>query len=299
MNPLVLLKIIRIHIVAGGVFAFSLGALLAILTGGLVNPLQLALGYSIVFLGDLSTHFSNDYFDVELDKNLKKRKLFSNKKILVENPKLSKVIKKTSLTLLVLSNVSGAVMVFVFGAPIELFIITFGANLLGWAYSAPPIRLSSKSLGELVIALATGFIIPSVGYLSVKDHLDSYFALFSIPFIMYGFFLSLNLEAPDIQNDQEGQKTTLAVRLGQKNSFYAILVTASLVTLTFFILMGQISANVVDLTFIFLLSLIPLAVTVGGFLTTFKKKNLNTFCSLNVIALFLFIILLNAYFLCC
>ncbi|MFZ7137208.1 MAG: prenyltransferase [archaeon] len=239
MTLLAILRVIRVHIVAGGVFAFTLGALLAILNGGTPNFLHLALGYGVVFFGDLSTHFSNDYFDVESDKQIKTKKLFSNKKILVEKPALSPLVKKTSLMLLLMSNVLAAVMVLFFGAPTEFFVISFVANFLGWIYSAPPIRLSSRSLGELTIALATGFIIPSIGYLSVKNQLDSLFVYLSVPFVLYGFFLSINLEAPDIKNDKKAQKTTLGVRIGPKNVFYIIVATAFLASLSLFVLKGQ------------------------------------------------------------
>ena len=296
MNSLALLRIIRVHIVAGGVFAFSLGALLATLSGGTPDPLLLVLGYGVVFLGDLSTHFSNDYFDIESDKRAKTKKLFANKKILVENPHLSSIVKKIALAFLSISNGLAVILVVFFGVPTEFFVITFLANLLGWIYSAPPVRLSSKSLGELTIALATGFVIPSISYLSVKNQLDSLFVYLSIPFILYGFFLSLNLEAPDIQNDQKGQKTTLGVRMGPKNIFYVIVATASLASLALFVLMGQISTNIIDLQIVFLLSLVPLAATIVGFVSTFRKRNLHRFSNLNIIAIFLFIISLNAYF---
>lgn len=296
MNPLALLRIIRVHIVVGGVLAFTLGALLAILNGGTVNLVLLTLGYVVIFLGDLSTHFSNDYFDVEADKQVKTKKLFSNQKILVQNPNLSPLVKKIALTLLLMSNVLAAIMVLFFGTSVEFFVIIFAANLLGWIYSAPPIRLSSKSLGELAITFATGFIIPSIGYLSVKNQLDSLFVYFSIPFMLYGFFLSLNLEAPDIQNDQKGQKTTFAVCIGPKNIFYIIVGTAFFVSLSLFVLMGRILAGVIDLQFVFFLSLLPLATTIVGFVSFFQKKNLHRFSNLNIISLFVFIISLNAYF---
>lgn len=295
MNALNLLRIIRVHIVAGGVLAFSLGALLAVLNGGTPHPLQLALGYCVVFLGDLSTHFSNDYFDVESDKKAKTQKLFSNKKILIKNPTLSSSVKKIAITLLMLSNVLSAVMVLFFGASTEFFVITFVANVLGWIYSAPPIQLSSKSLGELTIALSTGFIIPSIGYLSVKNQIDSFFVYLSIPFILYGFFLSLNLEAPDIQNDQKTQKITFAVRIGPKNIFYTILATAFLVSLAFLVLMTQIFTTIIDLQIVFLFSLVPLLTTIAGFLFYFKEKNLHCFSNLNIIAIFLFIFSLDMY----
>ena len=294
MNALNLFHVIRVHIVAGGVLAFTVGALLAILEEGTLNLFHLALGYGVVFLGDLSTHFSNDYFDVKSDKQVKTKKLFSNKKILLENLNLSSIVKKIALILLIMSNVLAAFMVLFFGAPPEFFIIAFVANLLGWVYSAPPIRLSSKSIGELTIALATGFIIPSIGYLSVKNQLDFLFVYLTIPFVLYGFFLSLNLEAPDIQNDKKGQKTTLGVRIGPNNLFYLIITTSFLASLYVFVLMDYLSTNIIDLQVVFFLSLMPLAATITGFLFYFKEKNLHSFSNLNIISIFLFIISLNA-----
>ncbi len=81
-----ILGIIRIHIVIGGFLAFSLGALLAFVGGGSFNFMFFALGYVVVLLGDLSSHYSNDYFDVEVDKCIEQKKFFSGSNILVDNP---------------------------------------------------------------------------------------------------------------------------------------------------------------------------------------------------------------------
>ena len=62
-------KIIRLHILAGGFLGYCLGVLLAMLRGGKTSPQTLVLGYLIVLFGDLSTHFSNDYYDVDVDEN--------------------------------------------------------------------------------------------------------------------------------------------------------------------------------------------------------------------------------------
>jgi 1,4-dihydroxy-2-naphthoate octaprenyltransferase len=280
--------------VAGGILAYSLGVLLALVDGGTLNPLLVALGYVVVFLGDLSTHFSNDYFDVELDSKVKTQKFFSGKKILVNNPQLRPLTKNISLTLLVLSNVLSAMLVFFFGAPLIFLVITFAANLLGWTYSAPPIRLCSRGLGELTIATATGFIIPSVGYLSVKGQLDPIFVSLSVPFMLYGFFLSLNLEAPDIESDKKGQKRTLAVRTGKRSIFILVLAVSLFATLAFLIL--QFLPSVLDLRLLLLLSFIPVTTSTAGFVTSFQKRDLNRFSTLNIFSLFLLIVSLNVYF---
>ncbi len=77
-----ILRIVRMHIVFGGVLAFTLGALLALVTGGVLDPLRVALFYGIVLFGDLSTHYGNDYFDAESDRYIERKKFFSGKNIL-------------------------------------------------------------------------------------------------------------------------------------------------------------------------------------------------------------------------
>lgn len=293
MKFLNVLKMIRSHIVAGGMLAFSLGTLLGIIEGGVFKPAPVILGYIIVFLGDLSTHFSNDYFDAEIDEHAK-AKFFSGKKILVNHPQLRPAARNISLTLLVLSNVIATVIVLFFGAPTELLIITLAANLLGWIYSAPPLRLSSRALGEVTVAVATGFIIPSIGYLSVKNQLDFPFFVLSIPFMMYGFLLSLNLQAPDIEIDRKWKKRTFATRTGKRNVFFVTLSIAVLATLTLFSLWWQTKLNF-DLMAFALISLIPLAAGLLGFALSFKNKDLKKFSTLNIFSLFLFITALNIH----
>lgn len=292
MNYLNVLRIIRVPIVAGGLFAFILGVLLALVEGGDFVLIPTILGYGVVLLGDLSTHYSNDYFDVEIDKHLKTKKFFSGSHILVYNPNLRQLILIISLILLLTSIGLAALTVLLFRIPIEFFIITLIANLLGWFYSAPPLRLCSRSLGEIAIAIATGFIIPGIGYLCIKSKLDSIFFFLSLPFMIYGFILSLSLEAPDIENDQERKKRTFAVLIGKRNIFFVILLLAFLATLTFFVLPGHIISKLFEFR---IFSFIPLIVGIVGFITTFKEKNLNRFSALNILALFIFIILINIY----
>ena len=80
-----LARVIRPHIVAGGFLGYLLGALLALNLGGGFNPVHFALGYAVVLAGDLSTHFSNDYFDVEIDRD-SPPKAFGRSNALVEHP---------------------------------------------------------------------------------------------------------------------------------------------------------------------------------------------------------------------
>lgn len=280
---------------AGGILAFSLGALLAIVQGSSVNFAQAAIFYAIVLLGDLSTHFSNDYFDVEVDKNFEQKKFFSGKTILVQYPELRPQYRIIALSL-VGASLAMSVVMFVFqAAPIELVLIMVGANFVGWFYSAPPLRLISRGLGEIGLAFAAGFAIPAMGYLSVRGQLDPLFLSFAFPFMMYGLMLSLSLEAPDREIDLKGGKRNIAVRKGEPFVFALVLAVALLASLAFLFTGLLAPQGVVDFRLVFLFSILPLSSGFAGFLRRFKKRESNQLSTLNVGSLFIFNILMVLY----
>ena len=289
------LKVIRLHIVLGGLLAFSIGVLLALIHGGIFRFEIVALGYSAVLFGDLSAHFSNDYFDVEVDAHSEKRKMFGGSKTLVENPSLRLLSRNISILLLIFSNVIAGASVFFLSAPIELFAIMFVANLVGWFYSAPPMRLISRGLGEIAVAWVTGFVIPAIGYLSVKNQFDATFLYLSIPFMLYGFILSLSLHTPDAEFDKRNGKKTLAVRRGTQTTVSLILIASTIAALTLFSYYFYHISEILNVGIIFGLSIVTFAIILFGFIKYGKNKKLTNFANLNVASLFLFNMLLVTY----
>ena len=292
-----ILKIIRVHIVVGGALAFSLGALLAVAGGGSFDPSRFALGYLVVLFGDLSTHYSNDYFDVEVDKHIERKKFFAGSGILVGNPGLRPLSRCISLALLAFSNILAAGLVLFLGAPIEFFLVILGADLVGWFYSAPPLRLTSRGFGELAVACVTGFAIPGLGYLAVRGQFDPLFFYFAIPFVMYGLMLSLSLEAPDAEVDRKGGKQNLVVRKGARNVFSLVFALSVSAAVAFFVYGLFITSEVVDFGVVFLFSLVPLAAGLLGFAGVLRKHEVNRFSGLNVGSLFVFNMLMVVYLL--
>ena len=280
------LKIIRLHIVAGGLLAFAVGALLGLANGGIFNPLYFAVCYATVFFGDLSTHFSNDYFDVEQDKARHKKLLFSNNNILTHNPEMLPLTKKIAVALLVISLLISSLAVVFNIAPLILLLIMIGANFLGWFYSSPPLRLVSRGLGEVAIALAVGFAIPAAGYLSSKGTIDNGYGLFAVPFILYGFMLALSLEAPDVEDDCLGDKKTLGVTKGVEAVFTLAFSSAFVAfsVLLYFALQTDILPP--NLSVITAFSSIPLVAGLIGLLQIRKGKNAQIFSVINVVSLF-------------
>jgi 1,4-dihydroxy-2-naphthoate octaprenyltransferase len=292
-----ILKIIRAHIVVGGALAFSLGALLAVAGGGSFDPARFVLGYTVVLLGDLSTHYSNDYFDVEVDKHIEQKKFFAGSGILVSNPNLRPLSRRISLSLLAFSNVLAVMLVLFLGAPLEFFLVILGADLVGWFYSAPPLRLTSRGFGEFAVACVTGFAIPGLGYLAVRGQFDPLFFCFAVPFVMYGLMLSLSLEAPDAEVDRKGEKRNLVVRKGARSVFSLVFALAVSAAVAFFVYDWFISSGVVDFGVVFLFSLMPLTAGLLGFVGVLKKNEVNQFSALNVSSLFVFNMLMVVYLL--
>lgn len=290
-----ILRIIRVHIVAGGALAFSLGALLAIAGGGNFDPWRYVSVYAVVLLGDLSTHYSNDYFDVEVDRHIEQRKFFAGSAILASNSHLRSLSKSVSVALLAASNLWAVGLVLFVGAPIEIIVVILGASLAGWFYSAPPLRLISRGLGELAVAGVTGFAIPGLGYLAVRGRFDPLFFYFAVPFVIYGFMLSLSLGVPDVEVDRRGGKRTLAVRKGQRGVLLLILGLAISASLAFFAYRWLVACAVVDLGVVALFSLAPLIAGLVGFVGAFQKKSVDRFSALNVASLFAFNILMITY----
>ena len=288
---------IRLHIVAGGILAFTLGALIGITNGGAFNPLHFVLFYATVFFGDLSTHFSNDYFDVKQDKFSERKKFFSGNKILTKNPNMLPRTKKLSIALLSISLALAALAVIFKIASIELLLIMAGANFLGWFYSAPPLRLVSRGLGEVAIALAVGFAIPAAGYLSANGHLDSWYGFFFLPFVLYALMLALSLEAPDINGDRLGNKKTFGVAYGVRAVFGLNLALSSAAFTIFLFYALQIKSASSSFGFAGVFAALPLAAAILGLVGTQKRKSTQKLCEISVSSLIAFNILMISYLL--
>ncbi|MCW4009264.1 MAG: prenyltransferase [Candidatus Bathyarchaeota archaeon] len=289
------MRVIRVHIVLGGVLAFCVGALLAAANGGQIDPATVVLCYAVVFFGDLSVHYSNDYFDVNVDKRAEKKTFFSGSRVLALNPQLRPAAHKLASGFLFLSCVLAAGAVAFAKVPVELFLLVLVTNGVGWAYSAPPLRLVARGIGEVVVATGTGFVIPAVGYLSVRGQFDSLFAYLAVPFVLYGFILSLSLGASDIEIDRECKKRTLAARIGEHKVFVLIAASAAAATVTLAVYAWQLTFGVVDFRVVALGSIMPLAAGLFGFARRFYKKEVTHLITLNIVSLFLFNAFMVAY----
>ncbi len=287
------LKIIRLHIVVGGLLAFAVGALLGLANGGIFNPLYFVVCYATVFFGDLSTHFSNDYFDVKQDKARHKKLLFSSNNVLTDNPEMLPLAKNSGCSSCDIASdfvFCGYFQYCPFGVGVD----NDWSQFFGF-YSSPPLRLVSRGFGEFAIALAFGFAIPAAGYLSNKGAIDNWYGLFVVSFILYGFMLALSLEASDVEDDRLGDKKTLGVTKGVGAVFTLTFSSAFIAFLVLLYFALQPAILQVNLFVITTFSSIPLVAGLIGLLQVRKGKNAQMFSAINVVSLFTINLLILGY----
>jgi len=274
-----LVRVVRVPILVGGFLGFAFGALLGLRAGGVFDVSLFAACYAVVAFGDLSTHFSNDYFDVALD-GVSPGKTFGGSKQLVGRPELLGPAMSAA-RLLSYASILAACAAVALGASVLILPLAVGANALGWLYSLPPWRLSHRGFGELAIAVGTGFGVPTAGYLAVKGEIDAGLLVSSAALMMYGFVLALNLELADMEADHEGGKMNLVARFGWSKSLrVAVLLCAAATTILW--LNSPILAC---------LSLVPLgAVLLANLYSTGERGRRDAVATMCISSLFVFLV---------
>ena len=174
-------------------------------------------------------------------------------------PELRKPAKWVALALICCSLAFGLLFQIVYSYPVWFSGLVVLGNLLGWFYSAPPLRLAYRGLGELVIVLCIGLLIPGMGYLVTSGHIDGDGLLFIIPLMLYGFAFILSVEIPDMEADRLGNKRNWVARKSREFGFTAT-ATALLLATVFFLCFPWLTqrAYPLDFNFLGILSLLPL-----------------------------------------
>lgn len=293
-----ILKIIRLgrfQFIIGGFLFFCAGALLALLLNAQFSLNKFIMGYAALFAAHLSVSYSNDYFDVEVDKFQEPTRFSGGTGVLVANPQLRRFSKNFALALMGLSMALAIITTIIFNLPLYFFLLILSGNILGWYYSAPPIKLSYRGLSEFATVL-TGFIVPGVGYVILMGKLDLAFFIFVIPLMLYELFFIINVEIPDMEADRLGGKKNLIVAYGRELGFI-IGATAALMATLSYLLMTLYSSNI-NWVMIVAFSLVPLTF---GILCAIKRPidriHAIKWVNYNLLSLSIFIILINAYFL--
>ena len=217
-----LLKIARLQFLIVGLSLFVLGALVAIIIGTSFSLGRLLVGYLVILPAQLSVHFSNDYFDFAYDRPGGPTLISGGGGVLLEHPELREPVKWIAIGLILFSIAMGIFFMRTYAFPFWIMGFVALGNLAGWCYSAPPFRLSHRGLGELCYTFAAGFLVPAMGYLTIRGALDTGGIFFLVPLTLYGLVSILSVEIPDMEDDRLGNKRTWVAVRGRGFGFMVI-----------------------------------------------------------------------------
>ncbi|MCK9151432.1 prenyltransferase [Methanobacterium alcaliphilum] len=299
-NADVLIKIIKLgrpQFTFGILMYFLIGTLFALLSNANFDLNKFIWGYLILFMASMATHYSNDYFDFEVDQYGTRTPFSGGSGILVENPELKDLSKKLAYFFIILSLIIAALFTVYYSFPLSFFLFVLFGNALVWFYSAPPIKLSYRGVGEFG-NLLNGFIMPGAGYFVTMGTIDLPFIIFSTPFLFLQFMFTIGVEIPDMEGDELGGKITWIVSKGREFGFKLMGISVILATVSFLVIpLTNLFPPIIDFRILTLISLIPLSL---GLFALWKrpvdKITATKLATYNVGSLFAVWILVNCYF---
>ncbi len=113
--------------------------------------------------------------------------------------------KWAAVALMTVSILLGYVFLIIYEFPSYFLAFAIGGNLLGWFYTAPPLRLAYNGLGEITTMITFGLLMPGAGYFVAMGTLDPAFFAYSVPFFLYGLVFITSVEIPDMEGDIAGE----------------------------------------------------------------------------------------------
>lgn len=199
--------------------AFTVGALAANAhaSASLHWPVYL-LGYSTIALLEFITVTTNELADLPTDRiNANASMLTGGSRMLVTNRLSQSELRRGRLIAVTLLAAVLAGVWTLLPSAWPVMILTAIGLALGISYSAPPVRLSARGLGELDVAITHSFLVVLAGWIS--QGVSPFVATPSIIALPLGIAVlpSIILAAfPDFEADESTGKRTLAVRIGRR-----------------------------------------------------------------------------------
>ena len=210
-------RLSRVKFLAGGLAGGGLGtAIAAYEHGGHVAWGAYALAQSTITAFHLGTHYGNDYFDRYADRLTRPTPYSGGSGALVDGSLPAGVALVAALVCLgaglagtLALALSGAFAAAATGAAIAV---------LAWAYSAPPMRLLARGLGEVDTALVVAVLVPLCAYAAQSGMPDRLAIASTLPGAFAMFAMMLAVEYPDLAADAAAGKRNLVVRFGAQGA---------------------------------------------------------------------------------
>ncbi len=187
----------------------------------------------LTVLGALLAHAGinvlNDYYDALSgtdDLNQERIYPYTGGSRFIQNGLLSR--RQTALYGAALMGTAALIgLVLLIGATAQLLWVGLAGLLIGWAYSAPPLKLNSRGLGELCVGLGFGVLIPLGADMVQRQAFDWLPVLVGVPYgLLITNLLYIN-QFPDRRADEACGKHHWVVRLGAERAPWGYVLIAA------------------------------------------------------------------------
>ncbi len=197
----------------------ALGVAMALYSGAPLNLPALLWGQTAITAIQWTVHYSNEFFDQRFDRvNRTPTRWAGGSRVLTEGllPPWAALAAALALTGLALAATFVLALAVRPGLPTLMLLLA--ALLVGWGYSAPPLRLDARGLGEPTVALLVPGLTPLVGFYLQTGQVSGLPFLAAAPLCGLQIVTQLATEFLDLAGDAAGGKRTLVVRLGGRGA---------------------------------------------------------------------------------
>lgn len=209
------IRLARPLFLAGGFVMHALGVMVALHQGANLDGWAFLWGQLTITATQLMTHFANEYYDLDADlANATPTFLTGGSRVLPAGELSPHVALITAETMAGVALVSGAVLVVTVQPTWLTFWLLVTVLVLSWEYSAPPLRLHSRGVDALTVAVVVTGLTPLLGYYLQTGRLDALILLTVFPLCCLQMASMLTVAFPDAASDAAVGKNTLVVRLG-------------------------------------------------------------------------------------
>jgi 1,4-dihydroxy-2-naphthoate octaprenyltransferase len=208
-------RLARPTFLAGSFVSVGLGTAIAAFTfHGIVDWQMWLAAQLTVTSAQLMTHFANEYFDRHADRYTAPTAFSGGSGVLVGGFLGPRVALRTALVWAMLTFV-GIAWLDVSGQQTAAW-LAIAIAILAWTYSAPPIRLLARGLGEIETALIVAVLAPLCAASAQGLHPNAMLAIATLPGAAAMFTMMLAVEVPDREADALGGKRNIVVRVGRR-----------------------------------------------------------------------------------
>jgi 1,4-dihydroxy-2-naphthoate polyprenyltransferase len=206
-------RLSRFKFLAGGIAGGALGTSIAGYETGGVDWRSYGLAQLAISAFHLMTHYANDYFDCAGDAGAKRTPFSGGSGALVDGSLAPVVALRASLACATVGALAALGLWFAANAELAAALAAAIA-VLAWIYSAPPLRLTARGLGELDTALVVAVLVPLCAFAAQRHAVDLRALAAALPGAAAMVAMMLAVEFPDLAADTACGKRNVLVRLG-------------------------------------------------------------------------------------